>query len=90
MSRPKIIRENLKLIREEFEKNQIKDWFIEGTAGNHVKITFYRHGKPLILVFAPSTERHAMKNNVSTVRRLIRDADSSACSNQGQPVLCPG
>src|SRR5260221_3625583 len=61
-SRTKLVREQMKLILGEFEAGGIKEWYVEATSRNHVKVTFYRGGKTFIFVLAPSSERHAKYN----------------------------
>lgn len=89
-SRTKLIREQLNLLRLEFSKHGIVDWYIEKTKGNHVKLLFYRGGKWHTMVFAPSTERHCSKNIVTQARRIIRDADHGRGSNEGKSLLRTG
>ena len=80
-SRAKLIREQIEELKTEFATRGVTNWYWENTQRNHVKLIFYCGGKPLMVVFAPSTERRCSRNIVTQVRRLIRDADNRRSAN---------
>lgn len=69
--RREALKAQLEVVRKTLLEAGVREWTTENTNGSHVRVKFYRHGKPKILIFAASTDPHAIQNNRSTLRRLL-------------------